>query len=77
MAANGATSTAPTLKKTSVVVLGGTFVSRYCSLTTKLEIAPLAAAPTHDQAYGLEAVYRGAAVEARGEDRYEHRGRGE
>lgn len=45
MAANGATSTAPTLKEKSVVVLGGTFLSRYSSFTTKLEIAPLAAAP--------------------------------
>jgi hypothetical protein len=45
MAANGATFTAPTPKEKRVVVLGGTFLSLYCSFTTKLETAPLAAAP--------------------------------
>jgi hypothetical protein len=45
IAANGATITAPMLSEKRVVVLGGTFLSLYCSFTTKLEMAPLAAAP--------------------------------
>jgi hypothetical protein len=45
MKAKGATSTAPTVSEKKVVVVGGTFLSLYCNLTTKLEMAPLAAAP--------------------------------
>jgi hypothetical protein len=45
IAAKGATITAPTLSENRVVVLGGTFLSLYCTFTMKLERAPLAAAP--------------------------------